>query len=547
MPRKKVEVVELNKKEEEIVLEEKQSALILFIRRHNLLLFLTCLILTLTILGVSVMLVVKNLNSSNNPKISGASVDLSLSGYEAIYGSEVLTDETAKEKFLNNKRFKSSGEVLLVKKLEYSKYTVKFYSDGTALLLLKDTKRATRVNPLANGEYGIDEEGVISSKADTSNVSIVKTKEYPWGTVNYFTDGSAEVINSKMDLFVRNAEDINDKYISNNKVAYLKNTSTAGSAKLNYYYDGTIEVIKNGTSYLVRYESDLNTSDGSFKNGNAATIYKSDTMADGKVIDYYTDGGAIIRDGSQTLSVRKSNSIVIKDNKIFEIIDSIYVTESKKDGNVTYYTNGGAVINNYNGETIYVPENADIKNNGSQVIGDYEKLSNETNNNGENIKTFDHTAVVTTNDYIAIVPKEKVIYDKNGNIKEILDVSVGNDLDGFTITNNENEKITYRVALERSDRTTMDVRYIRYMIAAGSKNGGPDNLIDHTWKDDYVSKQLKVTGTNYILVEKTLDPLATDTIQLMLWTDYKDIPNSEQDKYFYGTIKVYAWTEDEKK
>ena len=43
MSRKRIEVVELNKKDEKIILEEKQSALILFWRRHGLLIFLTLL------------------------------------------------------------------------------------------------------------------------------------------------------------------------------------------------------------------------------------------------------------------------------------------------------------------------------------------------------------------------------------------------------------------------------------------------------------------------------------------------------------------------
>ena len=64
MSRKKVEVVELNKKEEKIVLEEKQSALILFLRRHRLLIFLTLLILSLTAIVVGILLNIKNFKHS---------------------------------------------------------------------------------------------------------------------------------------------------------------------------------------------------------------------------------------------------------------------------------------------------------------------------------------------------------------------------------------------------------------------------------------------------------------------------------------------------
>jgi len=549
MPRKKVEVVELNKKEEKIILEKKQSALILFWRRHSLLIFLTCLILALTILGVSVMLAIKHMNRNENPSIKAATVDISLKDYQTTIGNNALTEDSAKDKFLNNNKLKSNGEVLLVKKVENDRFTIKYYSDGTALMILKDGNRVTRINPLANGDYGIKNDGVISSKAVTSNVTIIETKEYPWGTINYLSDGSAEVINSKMDIFVRNAKDINDNYISNNKVSYLKETKTIGDIKLNYYYDGTIEVIKNRTSYLVRTESDLNigSNDVSFKNNNEATIYKSLKMSDGIVIDYYTDGGAIIKDGNKTLSIRKSNSIIIKNNKVYEIVDNIYVEECKKNGNVTYYTNGSAVVNNYNGDTLYVPENSDIKYAGgniSSVGNNTEKLSNETNIASENVKTFEQTAVIKTPDYIAIVPKDKIVYDKEGKIQEIEDVTIPDDIKHFTITNNTNDKITYRVVLEKSSRTTVNVEYLRYQISAGSEYLGPDKLTNHIWKDDNISKSLNITGTNYILIEKSLEPFAADSVNVMLWTDYETIPNSEQDKYFYGTIRVYAWTEE---
>ena len=36
----------------------------------------------------------------------------------------------------------------------------------------------------------------------------IDTKEYEWGIVNYFSDGSEDIINSKIDMFVRNAKDI---------------------------------------------------------------------------------------------------------------------------------------------------------------------------------------------------------------------------------------------------------------------------------------------------------------------------------------------------
>ena len=60
---------------------------------------------------------------------------------------------------------------------------------------------------------------------------------------------------------------------------------------------------------------------------------------------------------------------------------------------------------------------------------------------------------------------------------------------------------------------------------------------------DYIKEELSIKGTNYILLDKVLDPHQTDEIKLMLWTDYERIPNTMQDKYFYGTIRIYAWQE----
>ena len=550
MSRKKIEVVELNKKEDKILLAEEQSALILFWRRHGLLIYLTLLILSLSIVGISLFSLFKNMDESVEPKIKNATIDMSLGDYHVTVLDDSLTDEAARQSFLKDK-FKRKGEVLLVKKVEHNQFTIKYYSDGTAIKIMKNGKNITRISALENGEYGIKEDGVISSKAVIADVTLQNKKDYPWGTVNYYSDGSAEVINSKMDIFVRNSNDINDNYISDNKVTYLKETKNVGNTKLNYYYDGTVEVIKNNKSYLVRDVNDLNinNNDVTFKNNNESTIYKTVKTDDGKVIDYYDDGGAIIRDGSKTLSVRKSNSITIKDNKIYEIVDNIYVEESKKIGNTTYYTNGSAVVSGYNGETLYVPENSNIKRDNNKNINnignDNEKLSNETNNNGENVKVFEETAVVKTDDYIAIVPKDKVIYDTDGKVKEIVDPTVEENTSGFTITNNSNEKIMYRVVVEQSNRTTVNVEYLRFQASTNKKYIGPTKFTDVIWKEDNISRKLNVTGTNYILIESSLEPFEADNINIMLWTDYDTIPNSEQDKYFYGTIRVYAWTEEQ--
>ena len=315
MSKKNLEVVELNKKEEYNNLEEKQKPLVSFWRLHRFQILSILLILSLLTCITGVFIFLSNIYQNEEPTIEKASVDTTLSDYNKYVdgGRAPITEETAKNRFLNTGDFKTSGEVITIKTIETGSFIIKFYSDGTALKINKKSNIITRINPLENGEYGINSKGETNRKATTRDVTVVNTKEYPWGTVSYFSDGSAEITNSKMNIFVRDSNDINDNYISNNKVSYLKEIKTVGSNTLNYYYDGTIEVVKNGKSYLVRNERDLNisSSDITFPNDNSANIYKTITTDDGYIIDYYQDGGAIIKKGSRTISVRKSNSIII--------------------------------------------------------------------------------------------------------------------------------------------------------------------------------------------------------------------------------------------
>ena len=555
MFKKKLEIVELNKKEDKIVLEEKQSPLVLFYKKYGSSIFRIFLVLSLLILILGVWFSITNFFQSEEMIIKKVSIDTTLSNENSYIngGHAPITEETAKTAFNQKDEFRGKGIVLLTNTIEASSYVIKFYSDGTAVKILKQGNLITRISALENGEYGISKDGIINTKAVISDITIKEIKEFPWGTVTYFKDGSAEVTDAKINLFVRNSSEIYDNFITNNKVSYLKETKTIGNKTINYYYDGTIEVKQDNKSYLVRNPNDITitNNDVSFKQNNKAEIRKTITLADGKVIDYYTDGGAIIKDGSRTLSVRKSNSIIIKNNKIFEITDNMYVEQSKvaNNGDIIYYTNGSAVIKN-KGRVEYVEENSYIKyydnNQISHIEKNTQKLTKETNIKDQNVKIFETVAVVTTKDYIAIVPKDNIVYDKDGTIKELIVKDLIDSDNSFTITNNTNEQIKYRVVIERSNRTNLDVEYMRYQLSVKETYIEPKRLDTNIWNTDDVSNALNIKGTNYILIDSTLEAHDSADIKLMLWTDYDTIPNSMQNKYFYGTIKVYAWTEEKK-
>ena len=554
MTKKKMDIVELDKSKNKIVLEEEPSLWILFWKKYNKLFLLILFVLSLTILASGIILTVSNLSSSDKLIIKHVSVDTNLDVSSAdVTASVSLTDETAKNIFKNSSVFKNSGEVLLVKTVEYSQYTIKFYSDYTAIKIMKNNNYVTRINSIAGNKYGIKENGVINSKADILDVTIVEEKEFSFGVVKYFSDGSAMIVDSNMDLFVRNSKDINDNYIASHRVSYIKDSSKVGNIKLNYYYDGTIEVIKKNKSYIVRDINDLIITDNDviFKNNNEAIIVDTVKMFNGIKIDYYSDGGAIIISDNKKISVRKNNSIIINDNKIYEIVDNIYVDVSYnrnngKNGNIIYYTNGSAIIRNYNGKMVYVHDSSNIKYNNDRIVSignNYEELVEERNINSDRILKFETVALVDTDEFTEIVPKNSILYNSDGSFREIL---IDDGIDGnkpITITNNTNDVIKYRLVIEKSNRSNLDVRYIKYQLSVGNEYVGPTKLDNNVWKKDDISKSLSITGINYILVEKTLLPQQSDSIRLMLWTDYDTIPNTMQNKYFYGTIRIYGWQE----
>ena len=130
MMKKKLEVVELNKKEDKIVIKEHASPWKKFWLKYNKLILMILFILSLAILTTSVIITISNLSTSDKLIIKEASIDTDLDVTSSDVTSNVsLTDDTAKAIFKNSSIFKTNGEVLLVKTVSKGQYVIKFYSD----------------------------------------------------------------------------------------------------------------------------------------------------------------------------------------------------------------------------------------------------------------------------------------------------------------------------------------------------------------------------------------------------------------------------------
>ena len=546
MSKKKYDVVELNKKENKILLEKKQNMFILFLNKMGPLFSILLLLIGIGLVSLSLMLVTKKLLVSEEPNIKDAKITVKfLDDISDVTMKNItpIPENTAVNSFKNNNVFTSNGEILIYKKVEASSYIIYYFSDKSALKLNKEDNTVIRIAPI-NNEYGISDNGTINMSAKMSNINIDNIKDTNYGKITYFTDGSALITNSDIDMFVRNSLDIKENYISNNKVSYLKNTNIENGIEINNFYDGSILINYNGTNYIVRNNDDIkvNGKNITFPNNNQATLTKSISLENNIRIDYYSDGSAIVKDGSKIISVRKSNSIIIKNNTLIEIIDNVEVSIASTKDNTTYYTNGSAMTK-YNDLLVFVSDNSQIKykDNNVNIEGNYKELTRESHLNNEDIFIFDDITIVTKDNKTIITNTSNVIMDSDGYVKEIINNTIEDDKFSFTISNDTNEEINYRVVIESSEKTTLDTKYMRYILSYNNIYTKPSKLEDNIWKYDKLSEKLNLNGINYILLEKSLEAYQMDEISLMLWTDYETIPNSMMNKVFLGTIKVYSW------
>lgn len=551
---RKLWVKEHDEENKYIVLEEENTLFALF-RRYGKLLFLVLLLLLLIVFSLLGFYILK-LDKSDITENNYEPLSISFEGLEDMTNLSGLpvTDAYAKGMFdrYYTGDFKKSGEVWALEVVDNKDYKIIFFSDGTSLRIMGD--RVTRFAPLSNGGYAISKDNKLNKDARVREVTILNTENIFEGKVYHFSDGSSYIESRIGNVFVRNSKDINNNYISDNKVSYFDSKRDIDDISITYYSDGTTIIEKDGTKYLVRDKNDFIYENGklSFSNDNSSNIIKSVTYDNGIIIDYYSDGGAIIKQGSNTISVRKSNSIVISGNKFIAVESSRYVDISKErvtsDGSkIIYLTNGDAMVDYPDGRVnLYVKENSNIKysNNDIRTVGDnYEKETVNRTINGRVIREFESVTYIDPyDDKKIVVDKGNVLYDSDGDIKSLKDEETDKVKGGsLLINNNSSKELSYRVVLEEEeDRTTLDSKYIKYMFSA---NGvvSSDFLNKNVWKlGSELKDNKKIDKTTYIIYDGKIEAMSFVELNLILWTDYETIGNDMMSKAFIGTVKVYA-------
>ena len=543
---KRVTVKKIDEEKREIILEKKDKPLFIFFRNHWLILFITALILSLTIFIIAVIYTVSSLVNSNSPTINKVPISASF-GDELtakINDSGPISEAYVNSLFNQDVSGYDYGIILIndTVRNDKGKYSIIFYSDGTAKKVY-DNGKITRISSLDNREYGISKNGDINVNARTLDITITKKEKFSYGTITYYSDGSAEILDGdgKVIMLIRDSNSLFKNSILNSIVAvYDEDNGT-----ITKYTDGTMLVLKDNTYYITS-GADVSDTSKLFKEVGR------DNLSDGRTIIYFSNGSAVIKDGKDSISVRKSNAINVINNKIFDIKDSNYVKvcDSKKlrDGrDITFYTDGSAVIKDGN-KYQYVSDSnnviMDTNGNVVRVDGDVLNSSSVITNDGNKTINFGDVSLVELDVGSIIIGKnDDLIFDSLGNFKGFSDDNDCNsDLIKFTVSNNNSSNVKYAVVFEESDRSELSVNYVQYKIRSSISNLTGGKLANRYWSNDKLAGGLDMTGTNYVLLSGTLKEYEKIDVSLFLYVlDDGTIQNEIMDKYYYGTIKVYAW------
>ena len=285
-------------------LRKERSPFLLFLLRNRRLIFILALVLSLTILIIALYLILSNIEETNKTsyETNGVVVNFEEKTTSAIINGIPITEEYASKVFDSSVEEINTayGVVIKVKEVKLNNRTIVFYSDKTALVKYEDGVYL-KVSSV-NGSYGIDEKGVIDSRATTKKLKgeIKENKELGI-TILYLADNSIEITKDNTVIFVRNNDiTTSDKELyTNMSIVSVPIKEENGRV---YYSKGTIKE----ANYLM-------------VDNNKYNIKEEKTVIDNIKIIYYENGYAeVIKDN---LSIIVENSSHIRyDNYIFEIV-----------------------------------------------------------------------------------------------------------------------------------------------------------------------------------------------------------------------------------
>ena len=572
------------KKEKRIIIEEERTKnpLLLFFRRHKSFLMLLLITLLVCMLLVSVGIAFSLFRGSNDYDISY------VNGSEEIDSNNDpdIDDDDVKE-FLLGEVARAEGVVVLVESFMSNQGDViSYYTDGTAVVV-QSNGNIYRVSPKSDGSYGVDRNGKIDDSVKKILVTS-KTSTLADGTViTYYSDGTAKVELKQESIFVRDSNNIkiengsNFSLVNPSGVALTKDINKLNNTRVITFTDGTAIIYQGDKKILVNKNTPVSVGEVvSYDRNNTFGVISEQTLKDGNVITHYGNGAATITDtDGNVIYVKKAGDIVLKNQKLYEIITNEYgfsrtIVNCPDGKRVVYFDNGAAVIIWPNGNRQYVADNTEIIYDGNKNISSLpnvsQQISQRKTTNGEQVFNFDNgkSQVIKSDGTSYIVDTSKLTFAPDGNIsnepedvkknskpkeEDEFDPAEGiyisqaenkyNDFKNiedttFIIRNDNNKSRSLRITIievenyRRFRTTRLHPKFVKFQATIGDSYVSARSLTSNMWKDS--SDKL-----NYVIYDGNIEAKSTISVALSLYVDYAELTNEYQNTGFIGTINIY--------
>lgn len=138
--------------------------------------------------------------------------------------------------------------------------------------------------------------------------------------ITYYEDGTIKIEKDNKIYVIRNSEDVdlsNITFPSNNEATIVKTINLKDGSKINYFSDGSAEIVKDNTSTMVRQSKDIIYNDNrviEIIETKYAHMSSEKTTPDEKEIIYLDNGGALIKNKDGTYDYVYENSDIKYDS-----------------------------------------------------------------------------------------------------------------------------------------------------------------------------------------------------------------------------------------
>ena len=287
-----------------ITVEEERkyhSPFILFLIRNGKLILTISLLFSLSVFIIAFSLTMTNIKESSIVKYESNGVMVKFdSTDEMILNGTPITPEYADKLFDSSvQNINYEGVIIKIKEASCKFGNIVFYSDKTALIKYIDDTYMRIYS--VNNNYGIDEDGIINSKAVTKKLT-GEIKQNNLGiNIIYLSDGSTEITYKDSTILVRNGDisNLEDKFYTNLSLVSIKLKEENNKI----YYSNNI----------IKENNFLNVDNKTYK------ITSEKVVTENIKILYYENGYAEVIKDDLSIIVEKSEHIKY-DNNIFEIV-----------------------------------------------------------------------------------------------------------------------------------------------------------------------------------------------------------------------------------